>query len=445
MGMREGSEESAGGGDLLAVLTGERERDAATLEALREVDAALRTANDPAEALELLAEAPASLVVADATAPGLDPVEFRARLSEAGEPRPRLLALLPAGTEPAAELPHWLVRPFRPETLAALARALLERAPSPEPAAAGEAPTLQVRRPARFSARPLYAQAERFVRETFDAVREAGTPPDMERARVVAERLHTSLLQSNLLLLRALEPYDRFELPTHCVNVAIVAGKIAIGLENPLAGTLRTLQAGLLHDIGMMRLPDRILRKEGRLTAAEREEMQDHPLLGAELVKALGPEYAWLERAVVQEHERLRAQGYPAGLEGDEIDPIARILGVADVFEAFSHSRAYRSPFTSYEALEKVIALRGEQFHPEVVDALTDEISVFPLDSYVLLSSGEIGRVVESNPENLLRPAVEVLWDRTWQPLPEPRRLDLREEPALSIRRPLHEAEVPIT
>jgi HD-GYP domain-containing protein (c-di-GMP phosphodiesterase class II) len=172
--------------------------------------------------------------------------------------------------------------------------------------------------------------------------------------------------------------------------------------------------------------------------------MQQHPLLGAEIVSRLGTDFEWLERAIRQEHERVDGSGYPEKLSGDEIDIIGKILGVADVFEAFSHSRAYRSPFTAFEALERVMEMRGTVFDGEIVDALADEISVFPLDSYVKLSSGAIGRVVATNPDNLMRPTIEVLWNENWKPI-EPRVVSLDDAPDVVIERPLHESEVPIT
>jgi putative nucleotidyltransferase with HDIG domain len=243
----------------------------------------------------------------------------------------------------------------------------------------------------------------------------------------------------------ALEPYERFELPAHCVNVALLAGKIAMGLDWGVDGVLRAIQAGLLHDMGMARLPDRLIHKEGKLTDEEWDQVREHPTRGAEIIEGFGEEFDWLRRAVVQEHERMNGQGYPAGLAGREIDALARVIAVADVFEAFSHPRTYRSLFTSYEALEKVVGLRDESLSGDIVAALVDEISAFPLDSFVLLSTGEIGRVVSTNPMNLMRPVVQTVWDPLWQPIGEPRTLDLSAETAISVSRPLHETELPIT
>lgn len=385
---------------VVVLLSGDPDRDRSTRRALEDGETEVVETDDPASALEAVAGGDV-LVVGD-----------RADLARLGRVRP-------TAEEEVRE--------------------------EEGPAGAGESgPTLQIRRPARFSARPLHAEAVAYVRDSLEAASERD-PPDTERAKVVAERLHTSLLQSNMLLLRALEPYKRFDLATHCANVSIIAGKIAMGMEWSLQPTLRCLQAGLIHDLGMTRLPDRILRKEGTLTDAERKEMQRHPTLGAEILEPLGEEYAWLRRAVAQEHERRDGSGYPRGLPGEDIDPLATVLGVADEFEAFSHARSYRSPFTAYEALERVLAMREGRFPSDVVDALANEISVFPLDSYVLLSTGEIGRVVASNAENLMRPTVELLWDEDWQPLPEPERVRLADRPQVSVTRPLHEAEVPIT
>ena len=124
---------------------------------------------------------------------------------------------------------------------------------------------------------------------------------------------------------------------------------------------------------------------------------------------------------------------------------MARILGVADVFEALSHPRSYRSPFTALEALERVVGMQDEYFAPQVVSALVNEISAFPLDSYVQISSGEIGRVVATDPSNILRPKVELVWDADWKPVEEADTLDLSTRPDLTVARALLDAELPLT
>jgi putative nucleotidyltransferase with HDIG domain len=432
---------------IVALLSGNADLDRGTGEAVVRVDPEARAESEAGAALEAIGPR-TRLVVVDLAQPDLD-IDDLVRRLEAPEDfaPPAILLVLPSGTaEPADAVAHghYIGRPVRPETLTALCHALVQQQEAEIGAIDSPTPVVRARRPARFSARPLHGEAVRFVNTSFERARD-GVAPDPNAARLLAEKFHTSLRQGNLLLLRALEPYPAFELPVHCVNVAIIAAKIALGLDLPLEDTLRVIQAGLLHDIGMAYLPVEVLEKEGPLSEDERLEVRRHPLYGAEILARLGEPFEWLRRAVRQEHERWNGEGYPEGLTGDDIDPIARILGLADVFEALSHMRHYRTPFSTYEALERVLALREEQFAARIVDALADEISVFPLDSYVQLSDGQIGRVASTNPENLLRPLVEVLWNERWEPLEESRRISLADTPDLSIARPLHESEVPIT
>ena len=117
----------------------------------------------------------------------------------------------------------------------------------------------------------------------------------------------------------------------------------------------------------------------------------------------------------------------------------------AAVFEALSHPRTYRSPFTALQALERVVGMQDEYFSPQVVSALVNEISAFPLDSYVQISSGEIGRVVATDPGNILRPKVELVWDADWKRIQGSDTLDLATRPDLTVARALLDSELPIT
>ncbi|MDX1578237.1 MAG: HD domain-containing protein [Gemmatimonadota bacterium] len=290
----------------------------------------------------------------------------------------------------------------------------------------------------------LYEEVVAAADAAFASAREE-RPPDLDRARLLAERIHSQLLRDNGLVLLSLEPHDEFDMASHSANVAIIAGKIALGMAMGIEDVVRVVMAGIIHDIGMARLPEGLIRKPGRLTELEREKLREHPVLGAELLEDVAPRHAWVQDVVLQEHERMHGQGYPAGLVGQAIDPLAQVIGLADVFEALSHPRSYRSPYTALEALEQVSEMKGEYFETGVVAALVNEISAFPLDSYVQLSTGAIAQVVGTNPDNILRPEVLVRWDADWSTVDPPRRLDLSESPEITVARALLEAELPIT
>lgn len=359
-----------------------------------------------------------------------------------------VLVLLPRGTALGEVVEDrgqvtWLSRPFSPETLAALALHTLRRADMSAPPA-GIDTEVRGRPPRPLAPNSLYQESRTFVAEALAAVR-AGQAPDLSGLRRLAEEIHTDLVRHNALVNRSLEPHDAFDLASHCVNVGIIAGKIGRGLALTIEDVLRVIQAGLVHDIGMARLDESILEKSGALEEDEWTALRQHPVYGAEVLEGLGRDFSWLRTAVLQEHERARGQGYPSGLIASQIDPAAVILGVADVFEALAHPRAYRSPFTGLEALETVAGMQDEYFPVAVVAALVNEISAFPLDSHVQLSSGEIARVVATNPVNLLRPTVDVLWDSSWSPVAKPVRIDLADRPDLTVARALLDADLPLT
>jgi HD-GYP domain-containing protein (c-di-GMP phosphodiesterase class II) len=323
---------------------------------------------------------------------------------------------------------------------------LADLAREPRRAADGPRPGTEVRArsPRPFEPNRLYEDARAYVEDTLSAVR-TGEEPDFDQGRLFAERMHTDLLRDNSLVNRCLEPHESYDLASHCVNVAVLGGKIALGMVSDIEDAVEVIHAGLLHDIGMAKLPEEMLRKQGTWSEKEREALQQHPIYGAEILERCAPRCEWLKRAVLQEHERARGQGYPYGLRDEELDPIARIIGVADVFEALSHPRTYRSPYTALQALERVVGMQEEYFSPQVVSALVNEISAFPLDSYVQISSGEIGRVVATDPANILRPRIELVWDADWNRIEEPSTLDLGERPDLTVARALLDSELPIT
>ena len=344
------------------------------------------------------------------------------------------------GGDPAERIrgaDSYFTLPCSPALLVAACRVLLA-------ARLDRAGNLRARPPRAGASSQLYDEAKAAIEQVLDSVGR-GEALSLGETRLIAERIHTSLLHDNVLVNRSLEPHAPYDLASHSTNVAVIAGKLALGMALPSEEIVRAIQAGLVHDIGMARLPQTLLANPGSFSEEEREELRTHPQLGAEALEPLGSRYEWLQQIVLQEHERRQGQGYPLGLKGGSIDPLARLVAVADVFEALSHPRTYRSPYTALEALEQVASMGGEWFDPGVVAALVNENSAFPLDSYVQLTTGEIAQVLATNPENLFRPQVQVLWDPDWTRIDPPRRFDLSETADVTVARMLLESELPLT
>ncbi|MCK4584308.1 HD-GYP domain-containing protein [candidate division WOR-3 bacterium] len=125
--------------------------------------------------------------------------------------------------------------------------------------------------------------------------------------------------------------------------------------------------AGLLHDIGKINIPSEILSKPGRLTEIEFSLIKNHPQISYDILK--GIEFPWyVDKIVLQHHERLDGSGYPAGLRREDILIEAKILGVADVVEAMSSHRPYRAALGIDKALGEILEHRGVLYEPEVVN-----------------------------------------------------------------------------
>ena len=144
-----------------------------------------------------------------------------------------------------------------------------------------------------------------------------------------------------------------------------IAGELSLSEEQ-----VRDLVTGaLLHDVGKIGVPDRILQKPGRLTDEEYHVITRHPVLGAEIVAPVG-EMEPVLAVVKHHHERFDGKGYPDGLRGEEIPLLARIVSVADAFDSMVRERPYGYSIPLEAALEEIRANSGTQFDPRVVDAL---------------------------------------------------------------------------
>ncbi|MBN1629868.1 MAG: diguanylate cyclase, partial [Thermoleophilia bacterium] len=154
---------------------------------------------------------------------------------------------------------------------------------------------------------------------------------------------------------------------------ALSLGKV-LGLSDESQKVLRV--AGLLHDIGKIGVPDRILRKPGRLTEEEYETIKQHTLLGNAIVAAI-PDLTEVRAAVVAHHERYDGTGYPHQLSGEDIPLLGRILAVTDAYSAMITDRPYRKALSIQEAVAELEAGKGGQFDPRCVDAFVQALDSF--------------------------------------------------------------------
>ena len=219
----------------------------------------------------------------------------------------------------------------------------------------------------------------------------------------------------------------------HPVNVAIFAIKMANHLGFDKSRQVEIGMVGLLHDVGMAAIPDKILYKQGRLDQTETRVFRQRPDLSSKILRTLDARYAYLAECAVQVYERIDGSGYPRGLKADEMHEYAQIIGLLDMYESLIHSRPQRGKRTPFAAVKEIINTSKKHFRREYLKALLSIFTAFPLHSYVRLNSDAIGKVIETYPDQPLRPKIQILYDSQKRKVLTPKVIALPEDPLLHI------------
>lgn len=189
----------------------------------------------------------------------------------------------------------------------------------------------------------------------------------------------------------------------------------------------------LVHDVGMLLVPNRLLGNEP-ISERDRRELMRHPLHAAEALAKSEDAPACARYVAAQIHERLDGSGYPHGVKGSTNHRLARYAAVADTFLGMIAPRPHRPAHEPYRAMEEILfaAHRG-RFDAAAVRALLRVVSLYPVGSCVWLNDGRVGRVVRSNPGSVDRPVIMAM-DLNVDP-PEPQAVDLSAQTSLCIVR----------
>jgi putative nucleotidyltransferase with HDIG domain len=215
---------------------------------------------------------------------------------------------------------------------------------------------------------------DRSFRFSSDDVRLLSTIANHVTIAIGNIELFSSLQDAYLATVRSLAAaVDAKDPYTHGHSDRVAEYSAAIAEKLDLSGEQRIAleMAAYLHDIGKIGIRESILLKPGKLTDEEMGQMRHHPLIGANILKPVA--FPWPIAPVVRHHhERFDGTGYPAGLKGEEIPLLARILTIADAFEAMTSDRPYRSGRTKEEAIEELHACEGTHFDPRIVAAFVE-------------------------------------------------------------------------
>ena len=191
----------------------------------------------------------------------------------------------------------------------------------------------------------------------------------------------------------------------HSVDVATISMIIGkkLGLSHDDVYDLGI--AGLLHDIGKSKIPNEILNKPGRLTDEEFEIMKQHSVYGYRILQEKQDIKETIKMGVLQHHEKTNSKGYPMGVGASQISQFAKIISVADIYDALVTERPYKHGFSPRDAVEMLMAMTGE-LDLSSLRAFMGSVILYPVGSTVDLSNGERARVVENYEEAIMRPKV---------------------------------------
>jgi HD-GYP domain-containing protein (c-di-GMP phosphodiesterase class II) len=279
----------------------------------------------------------------------------------------------------------------------------------------------------------LYEEGLAYLNEVLSAIRNNQTFT-LEKGLQIIRKLATGNPAQDPALIMALHLNDRFKFVLHHgVNVAIYAIKLSKYLGFEKENQIELGLTALLHDVGMAAIPDKIIYKRENLDAEEIEIFRGRPNLSYRILQQFGSDYAYLAECAAQVHERIDGSGYPAGLKHNEIHEYAQIIGLLDKYEALIHSRPQRDKLTPFAAVKEIINTGKDHFERRFLKALLNTFTVFPLFSYVRLNSDAIGKVIETYPDQPMRPKIRIEYDSQNQKVLTDRVVALPEDSLLHI------------
>lgn len=297
----------------------------------------IQTASDVDAALARVSEEQPDLVVSDLMMPRRPGTELLRELRCRPATRHLPFVLLTAraddesrieGLEGGAD--DYLVKPFNPMELRARIRSLLAK-----------------------------GRAERELADRNAFLNKVNLDLVLSKRKVLIETM-----EAFALAVEAKDPYTH----GHSRRVAMLAEHVCRELELGEAACETVRIAGILHDIGKIGMPEAILQKTGRLTAAELDTLKRHPVVGSRIVSAV-TELEEVGQAILHHHERFDGLGYPDRLAGERIPLLSRILAVCDAYDAMTSDRPYRTGIPHPQAIEDILRCMGKQFDPVVAQA----------------------------------------------------------------------------
>ncbi len=298
-------------------------------------------------------------------------------------------------------------------------------------------------------AEQIYGEAINFIKKILDSLAKEKPILDFKLVSQTVKKIVAKVLSADTKIISLVNKStpDNY-LYAHLVNVCILTVKLAsrLGWSEDKINSLGI--CALLHDVGMVRVFS-LANGADKLTPQEYEEVRKHPIYGKEILEKLnnGIEKNAKELLALiayQEHERIDGQGYPRGLKDKDMHEFTKIIGLVDVYEGLTHPRSYRERMLPHQAVRYLIETCNEKFESLLLKIFIEELSLYPLGSFVKLNTEEIGEVVKSNPKFPTRPVLKMILGTQGERLDPSKYINLTETPILHIRESVDETKLKI-
>ncbi|HEY0843278.1 HD-GYP domain-containing protein [Methylotenera sp.] len=256
---------------------------------------------------------------------------------------------------------------------------------------------------------PTYEKTQLVTREFFNAMAE-GQLVDLNKVDETLNDMVDSIERNSdaLLWLARLKQTDDYSY-NHALNVSIMLMALANFMALPKKQIKDLGLAGLLQDIGKVKIPKDLLQKKEKISAEEYEIFKKHVDYALALLEVTSNISSTTMIAVSQHHERIDGSGYPFQLKGKQISLPGQMAGLIDTYCALTSNKAYAKGVYNQSALEKIHALRDNKFDGHLIDQLVQFLGMYPVSSLVELNSGEVGVVIQQNSVRRLLPKVMIL------------------------------------
>ena len=254
-------------------------------------------------------------------------------------------------------------------------------------------------------------EAVREVRELFltnDGIEATSEEEDQIRQmvqNVVEQVIDSEDVLYNVMDLKNYDNYTYF----HSVSVAVLSAVIGARMKMTTQELLVLTTAAFLHDIGKKFLDIEILNSSQKLTKPQIDHLLQHPMKGYEFLKTNFQFPPMVALGVLEHHEWYNGEGYPLHKSGNDIPLCARIIKIADVYDAMTSKRPYHEPISPAETVEYIMARMETEFDPNVLRYFLKSVAVYPVGCEVELSNGQHAVIIENFKDYILRPKIKVL------------------------------------